>query len=60
VAYAADKLGLDYLIAIIDPDNKPSQRVAEKIGLTAAWQTRTADSGRPCVVYAGDPREAGR
>jgi RimJ/RimL family protein N-acetyltransferase len=31
--HARQVLGLRRLIAIIDPDNKPSQRVAEKIGL---------------------------
>ena len=32
-AYARDVLGVRRLIAIIHPDNVPSQRVAEKIGL---------------------------
>jgi len=54
--YAAESLGLDYLIAIIDPANTPSQRVAEKIGLHRAWHTDSAHHGRPCVIYAGDPR----
>jgi RimJ/RimL family protein N-acetyltransferase len=54
--YAAQHLGLDHLIAIIDPRNTPSQRVAQKIGLAPAWQTTTG-RGRPCVVYAGDPRD---
>jgi RimJ/RimL family protein N-acetyltransferase len=31
--YARDVLGLERLIAIIDPRNRPSQRVAEKLGL---------------------------
>jgi RimJ/RimL family protein N-acetyltransferase len=31
--HAWQVLGLSRLIAIIDPDNRPSQRVAEKIGL---------------------------
>ena len=31
--YARDVLGVDRLIAIIDPRNRPSQRVAEKLGL---------------------------
>jgi RimJ/RimL family protein N-acetyltransferase len=31
--YARDLLGVDRLIAIIDPRNRPSQRVAEKLGL---------------------------
>jgi RimJ/RimL family protein N-acetyltransferase len=32
-AYARNVLGVDRLIAIIDPRNRPSQRVAEKLGL---------------------------
>jgi RimJ/RimL family protein N-acetyltransferase len=31
--YARDVLGLERLIAIIDPRNRPSQRVAEKLGM---------------------------
>lgn len=31
--YAREVLGVDRLIAIIDPRNRPSQRVAEKLGL---------------------------
>jgi RimJ/RimL family protein N-acetyltransferase len=31
--HARDVLGLERLIAIIDPRNRPSQRVAEKLGL---------------------------
>lgn len=53
--YAAETLRLDDLIAITDPRNTASQRVAKKIGLQAAWQTATRP-GRPCVMYAADPR----
>ena len=31
--YAREVLGVDRLIAIVDPHNRPSQRVAEKLGL---------------------------
>jgi RimJ/RimL family protein N-acetyltransferase len=31
--YARDVLGLERLVAIIDPCNRPSQRVAEKLGV---------------------------
>jgi RimJ/RimL family protein N-acetyltransferase len=34
--YARDVLKVDRLIAIIDPRNQPSQRVAEKLGLVVA------------------------
>ncbi|MFD1939578.1 MULTISPECIES: GNAT family N-acetyltransferase [Nonomuraea] len=49
--FARDVLGLDQLIAIINPNNVPSQRVAEKIDLTFE---RMADvHGRQCRIYAG-------
>lgn len=54
--YATQRLGLDYLIAIIDPANKASQRVAEKVGLLPAWHTKTTNEARPCVIFAGDLR----
>jgi RimJ/RimL family protein N-acetyltransferase len=44
-------LGLERLIAIIDPRNVPSQRVAEKIGL--AVEKETDWSGKRVRVYAG-------
>jgi RimJ/RimL family protein N-acetyltransferase len=51
--YARDVLGVDRLIAIIDPRNRPSQRVAEKIGLVVE---RSSDNqGRwssPQRIYA--------
>ncbi|MQA87518.1 MAG: GNAT family N-acetyltransferase [Streptosporangiales bacterium] len=37
--YARDVLGVDRLIAIIHPGNRPSQRVAEKIGLAVERET---------------------
>ena len=39
--YARDVLNADRLIAIIDPHNQPSQRVAENLGLVVA---RTSDN----------------
>jgi RimJ/RimL family protein N-acetyltransferase len=39
--YARDVLGAGRLIAIIDPHNQPSQRVAENLGLVVA---RTSDN----------------
>jgi RimJ/RimL family protein N-acetyltransferase len=51
--YARDVLRVDRLIAIIDPRNRPSQRVAEKLGLIVE---RTSDNqGRwssPQRIYA--------
>jgi RimJ/RimL family protein N-acetyltransferase len=50
--YARDLLGLDRLIALIHPDNVPSQRVAEKIELRFERET-IGKSGRPRRVYGG-------
>jgi RimJ/RimL family protein N-acetyltransferase len=51
--YAREVLGVDRLIAIIDPRNRPSQRVAEKLGLVLERQTES--QGRwpsPQLIYA--------
>jgi len=51
--YARDVLKVDRLIAIIDPRNRPSQRVAEKLGLVVE---RTTDNhgcwSSPRRIYA--------
>ena len=51
--YARDVLGVSRLIAIIDPRNRPSQRVAEKLGLVVE---RDSDNHgrwrRPQRIYA--------
>jgi len=49
--YARDSLGLRRLIALIDPANRASQRVAEKIGLSLERETVRA-SGKTLRVYA--------
>lgn len=49
--YARDVLGLKRLVAIIVPDNAPSRRVAEKIGLTLERAT-TNRSGEQSYIYA--------
>ena len=49
--HARDVLGVTRLIAIINPDNVPSQRVAEKIGL-AYERDAISGSGEPVRIYA--------
>ena len=49
--FARDVLGARRLIAIIHPDNRPSQRVAEKIGLRPEKRA-TVHGGRDAVIYA--------
>jgi RimJ/RimL family protein N-acetyltransferase len=49
--HARDVLNTKRLIAIIHPDNAPSQRVAEKIGLAHERDTMSR-SGHPVRIYA--------
>jgi len=49
--FARTVLGASRLVAIIHPDNRPSQRVAEKIGLRPEKRT-TVHGGRDAVIYA--------
>ncbi|MGW0845468.1 GNAT family N-acetyltransferase [Streptomyces sp. NPDC002787] len=49
--HARDVLGAKRLIAIIRPDNRPSQRVAEKIGLPFE-RAALSRSGLPVHVHA--------
>ena len=49
--FARTVLGASRLVAIIHPDNRPSQRVAEKIGLRPEKRT-TVHGGRNAVIYA--------
>jgi RimJ/RimL family protein N-acetyltransferase len=49
--FAREVLGATRLIAIIHPDNRPSQRVAEKIGLRPEKRT-TVHGGRDSIIYA--------
>lgn len=51
--FARDVLGLDRIVAIIDPGNAPSRRVAEKIGL--AVEREVEWHGKRVIVYAGRP-----
>jgi RimJ/RimL family protein N-acetyltransferase len=49
--FARDILGLRRLIAIIDPANAPSRRVAEKIGMTIEKHA-AAPNGTPALIYS--------
>ncbi|MDQ0371177.1 GNAT family N-acetyltransferase [Catenuloplanes indicus] len=50
LAHARETLGIDRIVAIIDPANVPSQRVAEKIGLRFERNTTYGD-GQPVRIY---------
>jgi len=50
MAVGFEQVALSRLVAIIHPDNAPSRRVAEKLGM-AEERTLTHD-GEPTVVYA--------
>ncbi len=53
--YARDVLHAPRLIAIINPDNIPSQRVAAKVGLSFEKETFYGHDQHPVVIYAGVP-----
>jgi RimJ/RimL family protein N-acetyltransferase len=56
--FARDVIGASRLIAIIDPRNLPSQRVAAKIGLK--FEKRAlAPTGAEAVIYAGSLSDVG-
>jgi RimJ/RimL family protein N-acetyltransferase len=48
-----DEYGLARLVAIITPDNHPSRRVAEKLGMTE--ERTVVFEGEPVVLYATSP-----
>lgn len=51
--YAFGELGLSRLIALIDPANQPSRRVAEKIGMTLEREVEGIEGdGIPTLIYA--------
>jgi RimJ/RimL family protein N-acetyltransferase len=51
IEYGFDKLGLERIISIIDPENSASLRVAAKLGMRPGRDERHLLSGRPLRVY---------
>ena len=49
IAFAADQVGATYLVAVADPDNVPSQRIMQRLGMTFKAIEEHYDV--PCVVY---------
>lgn len=49
VDYAAEQVGATYLVAVADPENIPSQRVMQRLGMTYKAIEQHYDV--PCVVY---------
>lgn len=49
IDYAAEQVGANYLIAVADPENIPSQRVMQRLGMTYKAIEQHYDV--PCVVY---------
>ena len=57
--FARDVLGATRLVALIHPDNRSSQRVAEKIGLHPEKRT-AVHGGRDAIIYAARPSTRSR
>lgn len=53
-AAAHDRFGFDRVIAVINPENEPSRRVAERIGLRPDKQAQMYGHDR--LIYASGPR----
>lgn len=56
--YASEQMGLTRIIALIDPDNVVSQRVAEKVGLRYERET-LRPSGKRMRLYAAEKFKEG-
>lgn len=57
VTHARENMGLDRLVAVIEPENTASKRVAEKLGMhfecmKSAQQTMAVRPDRPIAYYA--------
>jgi len=50
--YAFNEMGRDHVISVIHPENKPSIRVAEKLGEKLEGETEV--SGMPALIYGVD------
>jgi len=51
-------MGMEHVISLIRPENTPSRRVAEKIGMTVWKETLHGSMGWPHLVYRVRSREA--
>lgn len=49
IDFAAEHIGATYLVAVADPENIPSQRVMQRLGMTYKAMEQHYDV--PCVVY---------
>ncbi|EAA8947369.1 N-acetyltransferase [Salmonella enterica] len=49
IDYAAEQVGANYLVAVADPENIPSQRVMQRLSMTYKAIEQHYDV--PCVVY---------
>jgi RimJ/RimL family protein N-acetyltransferase len=52
MALAHSRYGLARVVAIASPDNGPSRRLLEKLGMSFEGMTPGADAGDPTVLYA--------
>jgi ribosomal-protein-alanine N-acetyltransferase len=53
--HATRKMGLRRLVALIEPENEPSARVAERVGFHAEKKVMRGDAERMLFVYEQQP-----
>ncbi|QKN82207.1 GNAT family N-acetyltransferase [Scandinavium goeteborgense] len=56
IYFAAERVGTTYLVAVADPENTPSHRVMQRLGMTYKAVEQHYDV--PCVVYELNIRRA--
>jgi RimJ/RimL family protein N-acetyltransferase len=54
-SWACERRAIDRLVSLISPDNIRSERVAERLGATAAEAVTPADSRRDTVLWKHPP-----
>ena len=51
LAYARETLGLDRIVAVVSPDNAPSVRLLEKLGMRYERQVRLAEDDDELLLF---------
>ena len=54
ITYGRERLGIGRIVAIVSPDNQPSARLLEKLGMRLQHSLRLADDADEVCLYAHD------